>query len=155
MKKHLLLAVCLVTLASSGAAAAGSNASGFGLGVMLGEPNGLSAKLWSNNNTAFNFGLAWSTKKDAGETMHADYVWHKMDAIDVDEGALPFYYGIGVRYRGRDSGDDNIGVRFPLGLDYLFAGSAFDVFLEVVPIMDLAPDTDFDINAALGGRFFF
>jgi hypothetical protein len=30
-----------------------------------------------------------------------------------------------------------------------------DIFLEVVPILDLAPKTDFKINAAIGARYFF
>ena len=155
MKKGLILTVALLMSISFGTATAGSNSSGFGMGIMLGEPSGLSGKLWSGGNNAFDFGLAWSTSKNSGVAFHADYVWHKMDMITVDKGALPFYYGIGVRYRNRDNSDDNIGVRVPFGLDYLFAQSAFDVFFEVVPILDLAPDTDFDINVAIGGRYFF
>jgi hypothetical protein len=155
MKKNLILTVCLLMFATFGNAIAGSNSSGFGLGIMLGEPSGISGKLWSGEKNAFDFGLAWSTGKNSGAAMHADYIWHKMDMINVDEGALPFYYGIGVRYRSRDNSDDNIGVRVPLGLDYLFAQSAFDVFFEIVPILDLSPDTDFDINVAIGGRYFF
>ena len=155
MKKGLILTVVLLISISFGTATAGSNSSGFGMGIMLGEPSGLSGKLWSGGNNAFDFGLAWSTSKNSGVAFHADYVWHKMDMITVDKGALPFYYGIGVRYRNRDNSNDNIGVRVPFGLDYLFAQSAFDVFFEVVPILDLAPDTDFDINVAIGGRYFF
>ena len=155
MKKVLILTVALLMSVFFGTATAGSNSSGFGMGIMLGEPSGLSGKLWSGGNNAFDFGLAWSTSKNSGVAFHADYVWHKMDMITVDKGALPFYYGIGVRYRNRDNSDDNIGVRVPFGLDYLFAQSAFDVFFEVVPILDLAPDTDFDINVAIGGRYFF
>jgi len=155
LKKVFFLTVALLMSVFFGTATAGSNSSGFGMGIMLGEPSGLSGKLWSGGNNAFDFGLAWSTSKNSGVAFHADYVWHKMDMISVDKGALPFYYGIGVRYRNRDNSDDNIGVRVPFGLDYLFAQSAFDVFFEVVPILDLAPDTDFDINVALGGRYFF
>ena len=155
MKKILMLLICATILVSAGSSWAGSSHSGFGLGLMAGEPSGLSAKLWSSEKTAFDFGLAWSSKNDATMAIHADYVWHRFDKIDVDQGALPFYYGIGVRFRGNDVADDFIGVRFPLGLDYLFANSAFDVFIEVAPVLDLTPDTDIDINAALGGRFFF
>ncbi len=32
----------------------------FGLGVMIGEPTGFSAKLWTSNSNAFDFGLGWS-----------------------------------------------------------------------------------------------
>lgn len=159
MQKPVMHAVCIAILyamlVASGAASAGSNTSDFGLGLMVGEPTGLSAKVWTGSTNAFDFGLAWSTSKHSSVAIHGDYVRHKFDAIDVEEGALPFYYGIGVRLLNRDNADDNIGVRFPIGLDYLFAQSSFDVFLEVVPIMDLTPDSEFDINVGLGARYFF
>lgn len=33
---------------------------GFGMGIILGEPTGLSAKAWTSNDNAFDFALAWS-----------------------------------------------------------------------------------------------
>jgi hypothetical protein len=66
---------------------------------------------------------------------------------------MPFYYGIGGRIKTSD--DARIGVRVPLGLAYLFQNVPVDIFLEVVPILDLTPKTDFRINAALGARYFF
>ena len=72
----------------------------------------------------------------------------------MTEGSLPFYYGIGGRIRF-DEEDSRIGARIPLGLDYLFEGSRFDLFLELVPILDLAPETELNLNAGLGARYFF
>jgi hypothetical protein len=40
-------------------------------------------------------------------------------------------------------------------LTYIFQSAPVDIFFEVVPILDLVPDTEFDLNAALGARFFF
>ena len=68
---------------------------------------------------------------------------------------MQFYYGVGVRYRGRQGQDDNFGVRIPLGLNYLFADSAFDVFIELAPIIDFLPEQEFSANAVIGGRYFF
>jgi hypothetical protein len=34
----------------------------FGLGVMIGEPTGVSAKLWTSAANAFDFGLGWSIR---------------------------------------------------------------------------------------------
>jgi hypothetical protein len=36
----------------------------FGLGVIVGEPTGLSAKLWTSNTGALDFGLGWSIGGD-------------------------------------------------------------------------------------------
>jgi len=76
--------------------------------------------------------------------------------IQVDKGRLPFYYGIGGRMKFSENNNDNfIGVRVPFGLAYIFETAPVDIFFELVPVLDLAPDTDFDFNAALGVRYFF
>ena len=68
---------------------------------------------------------------------------------------MPLYFGVGGRIKFRDDKDDDIGIRVPIGLAYMFANDPFDIFLEVVPILDLSPDTYFGFNAAIGGRWFF
>lgn len=155
MKNLILLAVCCSCLLSASLAFAGSNRAEFGLGLMVGQPTGLSAKAWTSASQAFDFGLAWTTGNRDGLTMQADYVRHRFGRIEVQEGALPYYYGIGVRLRDREDDDSNLGVRFPVGLDYLFANDPIDVFVEIAPILDLTPDSDVDINATVGARYFF
>ena len=51
--------------------------------------------------------------------------------------------------------DDSFGVRFPLGFGFWRSGAAFDVFIEFVPKMMLSPDTEFEVGAAVGARYFF
>lgn len=50
--KGLVLSLLLVSAASS----AGRN---FGLGLIVGEPTAISAKLWTSRTTAFDFGVGW------------------------------------------------------------------------------------------------
>jgi len=45
-------------------------------------------------------------------------------------------------------------VRVPVGLNYLFEENPLGLFLELAPTVNLAPDTDFDMNGALGIRFY-
>ncbi len=85
--------------------------------------------------------------------MQADYVWHEYNLIRVESGRLPFYFGIGGRVIFSD--DPLVGARIPIGLDYQFAGAPVDIFLEIVPILDLIPSTDFDLGGGLGVRFWF
>lgn len=125
----------------------------FGLGIIVGEPTGVSFKYWTGGNTAFDGAVAWSFIDGGALHIHADYILHSFNLIPVASGSLPFYYGIGVRIKFLD--DAGIGVRVPVGLAYLFDDTPIDIFLEVVPILDLAPKTDFKINAAIGGRYFF
>jgi hypothetical protein len=57
--------------------------------------------------------------------------------------------------RGRNENDAMFGIRVPVGITYLFDDYPLDLFFELVPVLDLSPDVDLDINAALGLRFYF
>ena len=143
--------VCALCMPSDSRAAEGST----GLGVILGEPTGLSFKQWVGTRHAFDIAAAWSFADNGAFHIHADYLWHFFDRIDrVESGSIPLYVGVGGRIKFNDN-DDDVGVRVPLGIDFILADAPIDFFLEVVPILDLVPDTDFEINAALGARFWF
>jgi len=124
-----------------------------GAGIIAGEPTGLSFKYWLSEKTALDAAFAWSFVDENAFQIHADYLIHNFTLISVPEGKLPFYFGIGGRIKF--SNDASLGVRVPVGLAYIFKDAPIDIFLEVVPILDLLPKTDFDISAAIGGRYFF
>lgn len=146
--KFVMLLFVLVFLSTVKA-----QSSGVGLGLIVGEPTGISFKYWTGSTTAFDAALAWSFVDGGAFHIHGDYIFHNMRLISVPEGLLPFYYGIGARIKTADK--TRLGVRVPLGLAYLFQSAPVDIFLEIVPILDLTPKTDFAINAALGARYFF
>lgn len=126
-----------------------------GIGFMVGEPTGLTAKSWTGDRNAIDIGVAWSFGRYEAITLQADYLWHNYNIFsEVDQGTLPLYYGIGGRLV---FGDNNsyIGARVPVGINYLFEDAPVGLFLEVAPILNLAPATDFDIDGTLGARFYF
>lgn len=129
-----------------------SQDSGLGLGIMVGEPTGLSAKMWTSEKTAIDAGLAWSFVGSGYLRVHADMLVHNF-FIDVDKGQLPFYFGLGAKLLL--ASDLGLGIRIPVGLAYLFESAPFDVFVEIVPGLDLLPGTDFGIDGAIGVRYFF
>ena len=114
---------------------------GFGIGVMIGEPTGLSAKYWLNDVNALDFGLAYSfVRRNSAVSLHADYLYHAFDIIKSNY-RIPIYYGFGARLR-LVSGDDNaLGARGVIGVAWLSDRAPFDVFLEVVPVFNLFPST--------------
>ena len=130
-----------------------SQSSGFGAGIMLGEPTGISLKNWISKTNAWDVGIAWGLGKHNAFHLHGDYLWHKYNLIKVNKGILPLYYGVGVRVLFAD--DSHLGVRGVVGLDYLFDSIPLDVFLELVPIFDVVPGTGLSFNGALGIRYFF
>lgn len=150
MARSVVIILATVMVFAGSAAAQGY----FGLGGVFGEPTGVSGKLWVTDRMAVDMAAAWSfSGHDEALHLHADYLLHNFDLISVDQGRLPVYFGIGGRVKFAD--DSEIGVRIPVGLAYIFDNTPLDIFLEVVPILDLAPDTELDWNAGIGARFFF
>lgn len=86
--------------------------------------------------------------------VHADLLFHNFNLFNVNKGRLPLYYGVGARIKFHED-HNRIGVRVPVGLEYIFEGNHVDMFLEVVPLFDLTPETEFGINSAIGIRYFF
>jgi hypothetical protein len=138
----------------------------FGLGVILGEPTGISAKLWTSPVNAFDFGLGWSIGGDRignykgsydGGTrihFHMDYLWHSFDAIHSAE-RFPLYYGLGGRINSGAGYDASVAVRGVFGIAWLPRNTPIDVFLELVPSLQLTSSTGFGLDAGLGARYFF
>ena len=159
---YAIIALCIV-LAVQGSVAQDR---GFGLGVIIGEPTGISAKLWTSSVNAFDFGLGWSIGgdrigKDKGYSdggsrvhFHMDYLWHAFNAIHSSE-RFPLYYGIGGRINTGGGYDASVAVRGVFGIAWLPHNTPIDVFLELVPSLQLTPSTGFGIDAGIGARYFF
>jgi len=125
----------------------------FGLGIIAGEPTGLSGKLWTEKRTALDAAVAWSFGKGSKLYLHGDYLFYNFNLFNVESGQLPLYYGIGGKLKL--GGDNTVGIRIPVGLNYIFANAPLDVFFEIVPVLDLIPGTEFDLNGGVGIRYFF
>jgi hypothetical protein len=156
MARHWRLALMVfaaILLFGPGQAEAQQRPPGFGLGIIAGEPSGLSFKYWIDGRNAVDGALAWSFVDEGAFHVHADYLWHVRDVVEVESEAFPLYFGVGGRIKTSD--DTRAGVRVPLGIDYMFRGAPVNVFFELVPLLDLTPKTEFKFNAAIGGRYFF
>ena len=150
MIKFILVAAMTTLLCFGTAAAQGT---GFGVGITVGEPTGVCGKYWLTGNTAIDGAAAWSFEGESFH-LHGDYLFYKYNVITVEKGRFPLYYGIGGRI-SLDKDETKAGVRIPVGLNYIFASDPLDIFMEIVPVLNVAPDTEFSFNAAIGIRFFF
>jgi len=150
--KYCVIAIIIVML-STPALAADSRT--FGIGVIAGEPTGITGKYMLNENNAIDGGVGWKTSGDSEFHIYADYLFHIQDLIKVKKGALPVYVGGGLRYVDRDKKDNKFGIRIPVGLEYLFENVSLGAFAELVPVLNLSPDTDFDLEGGVGIRFYF
>jgi len=131
----------------------GAQEKGFGLGVIVGEPTGISVKAWMGRGGAICAAAGWSLTETEYINFHGDYIFHNFSLINVEKGSLPVYYGVGIRIKTK--GETKFGVRIPVGIDYLLDNAPLDIFFEIVPVLDLTPETKFRFSAGLGIRFFF
>lgn len=181
----LLLASVLVAALSSSANAQQGGGRPFGLGLMLGEPTGISAKWYLGGKPfALQFGLGWvdddgfRDDDDDGLHIHGDVVWHPAILTRNPTFVMPFYLGVGARILDDEDGydcnnngcrfhedDTYIGVRVPFGLLMDFNRTPIDIFLEIAIVVDLIEldDDDFDdddhdrghLNGSVGVRYYF
>ncbi|MFQ5867433.1 MAG: hypothetical protein ACE5IT_05500 [bacterium] len=153
MRKTFSILVLMLIFLSVSSKGLAYDKNDFGLGIILGSPTGLSAKLWLSKSSAFDAAAAWSFSRKGRLQIHGDYLWHNFNLIKVEKGNMPLYYGLGFRVNFGD--EIEAGVRFPIGLEYLFPGAPFDIFVEVGPVLRVIKKTDFEIDGAIGARFFF
>lgn len=149
--KHLVI-LLIVSLAANVSAMERNK---FGIGVIIGEPTGITGKYMLNNKNAIDAGVGWKTGGDNELHIYGDYLFHLYDVIEVPKGQLPIYFGGGARWVSREDKDDKFGIRVPIGVEYLFEDLPLGAFIELVPVLNLTPDTDFDLEAGTGIRYFF
>jgi hypothetical protein len=168
MKKYLIasIALCLFFTAQQSVAQDEVPSSRkFGLGVIIGEPTGLSAKYWTSSSTAFDFALGWgfvdenNNGNDNGNGnnwihFHMDYLWHSFEAISSTE-RFPLYYGIGGRVNAREGDNTSFAIRGVIGLAWMPHDAPVDIFVELAPSLRLTESTGFAIDGGLGARYYF
>lgn len=168
MKKLIMLTAVIILLGSvtlNRPAMAGSTSpygpegDRFGLGIILGEPSGLSAKGYFSPRVAGDLIVSWSFVHDA-LIIVGDVLYDFVDIpVNTRSFTLPFYAGVGGMIgfieKGNDDGKTFVGVRVPVGVAMQFTNYPIEVFFEVAPGIELAPSTDPDVTGGIGARFFF
>jgi len=130
-----------------------------GIGLIIGEPTGLSLKLWRSPTKAIAMGLGWSVfdnQNDPQTTrihLHMDFLRHSYNRISSQE-RLPVYYGIGGRFIGGSETQSSLALRGVLGIAWEPASTPLDLFLEIAPSLQVVPSSHFNLDAALGIRYF-
>jgi hypothetical protein len=123
---------------------------GFGAGVVVGDPTGLTVKTWIDSSRALDAGVGFSGEA----TFYADYLWHAWDVFpQPSQGKLGAYVGGGPRIETRR--DAEFGLRALAGVDYWIAGRPIEVFFEAGPVLRLTPGRGVGVDGGLGVRFYF
>lgn len=139
-----------------------ANKGTFGVGLILGEPTGISAKLYLQDDQALQAGVGFAFIGD-GLHLHVDYVFHPWILQSRDSFVLPVYVGPGVRVinyeRGRDNTVFTLGLRAVGGLLFDLKTVPLDVFVEVAGVLEFGfsggEGFGLTLNAAAGARYYF
>lgn len=133
-----------------------------GIGLILGEPTGISAKLYLQDDQAIQAAVGFAFI-GGGLHVHADYVFHPYILQSRDSFVLPVYVGPGVRAINYASGRDDsffaLGVRVVGGLLFDFREIPLDAFVEVAGVLEFGfqdnEGVGVALNAAAGARYYF
>lgn len=158
MKRKASVLSCFLFLALS-LPAEGS----FGLGLVVGEPTGVSAAWKIGHGTRLQGTLAWDLTDPGGLTAAADYLFLMDDLLKIERTAIPLYAGFGAKLQvvsgsASDKSDGfplSLVARFPFGARWPFSELPLEAFIELAPGLALLPETAFDIGGGIGLRWFF
>ncbi|HEY8269587.1 MAG TPA: hypothetical protein VIG33_01760 [Pseudobdellovibrionaceae bacterium] len=136
-----------------------AHAENFGLGIILGDPTGLSAKAKLDERHAIDGALAYSSGRHSGLQLHMDYLWDRARSWGTTQGPLNMYYGLGGRLITYNDREDNsqisLGPRGSLGLDFNINNPNLEFFGELAMILELIPSIAADLDAGIGVRIRF
>ena len=134
----------------------------FGFGIMLGEPTGLTAKLWTSRDNAFAFNVG-------NFRIGADYLWHFNAfnskivnmysgpgiAIGIGESGGWWYHNKNKVWFREDNDDIGFGVRGVFGINIVPRNTPLEIFGELGVMIGLLPGTFTNVEGAIGIRYYF
>jgi len=163
MRLVLVLAVVVATAAPVRAIAdPGVDKGTLGVGIILGEPTGITAKLYLKDDQAIQAAIG-SAFIGGGLQLHADYVFHPYILQTRSSFVLPVYVGPGIRLidysNGRDDSSFAIGARLVGGLLFDFKEVPLDAFIEAAGVLEYefkdGRGVAIRLNAGAGVRYYF
>jgi hypothetical protein len=134
-----------------------------GLGIILGEPTGVTARLYLKDDQALQAAVG-SAFIGNGLQASADYCFHPFILQDKDSFTLPFYVGPGVRLMEYSAGQYSksyfaAGLRGVAGLLFDFKTVPLDAFVEVAGVVEYrfqgGGGGNVALNAGAGLRYYF
>ncbi|MCC6397837.1 MAG: hypothetical protein IT282_12530 [Bacteroidetes bacterium] len=155
----LCVAVAVVALAPVGRAQ-----ERFGIGLMIGDPSGISWKYHLRSANALS-GLVGFSPFDRFR-IHVDYLW---EARPFDQPSLSLWYGVGgavgfgrAQYLVKHNRDTyvtrtasmGVGIRMVGAFNFAVPRSPVELGLELAPILIIGPDTGVGVDGGIYVRFY-
>jgi len=130
----------------------------FEVGVQAGFPTGFTGKVWLDERSAVDAGVAWGL--GTGEfLMYGDFLAHTRSLTyepeELSNIRLPLYVGIGPRLIRYPDGTVAVGPRVPVGIEAIFKQVPVSLFGEIAPAGEFGRTPIFTADAEVGARVWF
>lgn len=151
-RNGVVFAATLLLAAGAATPAFADEPGKFGIGIIVGDPSGVSGK-HNLGPMAIDWAVGFGLIEGEGLHGHVDWLWNH-DIASLDRAEVALHFGVGPKVA---LFDDNtwIGARGPVGVNFNFSNVPLDVFVEIAAGLWIVEDTDFDLDAAAGVRWWF
>lgn len=124
-----------------------------GVGLQLGEPSGLSVKVYNPQSVSYDFLAAYDLNEFFYVNGHGTYEAHLGSSSNAHAFFGPGAF-LGVRDNEGDADDDvEAGLSATAGLSYVI--SRVELYARVTPRLALTPATEGDLGGGFGIRYYF
>lgn len=148
-RSSVLLAVAIAAMPAVAYADGGP----FGLGIILGQPTGITGEYRLGDHNAIDGAIGLDVINNSHTIyIHADYLFVLGNLIGGGDVGLEPYLGPGAWITANGF---SLGVRVPFGLSLDFHRAPLQLFGEVVPGLRLVHDAHLGIGGAIGFRYYF
>ena len=132
---------------------------GVGVGIVAGDPTGLSVIWRADDTNAVQLGAGWSFRKaDLDIALDYQVTLARARVDDIRDAHFNAYAGVGGELdllSGRGGDSWHVGLRLPLGVALLPDRHPFDLFVQITPVLVVLPATEVGVDGGVGGRVFF
>jgi hypothetical protein len=156
---RFVIVLLVVTVTTAAFADGRVDKGAIGVGLVLGEPTGICAKLYLKDDQAVAV-TAGAAFIKGGLSVTGDYLFHPFILQEKESFVMPFYVGPGLRmidYSG-DTGYFAIGLRAVAGLLFDFKQAPLDAFVEVGGVLEYGfsgHGAGGALNVGAGVRYYF
>lgn len=155
----LSLLVIVLTLCATAPTAQAQRTSGAaGIGGQVGDPSGLTLKVYNANAASYDVLAAWSSINDFFFLNGHALFENPISAQNVGQ-PLDWFLGPGAfvgtfQTGGPFGGDVVLGISGTVGIEMVLA-EHFELYVRATPRFAFVPETDGDLGGGLGLRYYF
>jgi hypothetical protein len=168
LPNRVLLVVAIAVALAATPSDTRAQQAGVGLGPSIGitndgsatsrNPVGLGIKAWVTDRQAVTGATSFFIGDDNVRSywiLQADLLFHNFEQVSVGEGLLALYVGPGIQATILERTNNELALRGPAGVNYLFDDAPLDLFIEVAPTLQVTDPVTLRFDGAIGFRFFF